>query len=102
MEEPLEDDEIKVADLSDIPRLKGDEEIIVDLPPMLSLKYHEEVKGEKGLKISTPNKLLNRLPILLAQIKAGNNPYKLKNEIRQCYIFCISIIKSPKNFATIS
>ena len=31
----------------------------------------------------TPNKLLTRLPILLAQIKAGNNSYKIKNEIRQ-------------------
>ena len=36
-----------------------------------------------GLKILTPKKLLPRLPILLAQIKAGNNWYKLKNEIRQ-------------------
>ena len=31
----------------------------------------------------TPNKLLTRLPILLAQIKAGNNSYKIKNEKRQ-------------------
>ena len=43
----------------------------------------EEVQQEKGLKILTSNKLLTRLPILLAQIKAGNNSYKLKNEIRQ-------------------
>ena len=27
--------------------------------------------------------MLNRLPILLAQIKAGNNSNKLKNEARQ-------------------
>ena len=27
--------------------------------------------------------MLTRLPILLAQIKAGNNSYKLKNGIRQ-------------------
>ena len=31
----------------------------------------------------TPNKLLTKLQILLAQIKAGNNSYKLKNKIRQ-------------------
>ena len=31
----------------------------------------------------TPNKLLTRLPILLAQIKAGKNSCKLKNETRQ-------------------
>ena len=35
------------------------------------------------MKILTPNKLLTRLPILLAQIKAGNNSYKLKNKIRE-------------------
>ena len=43
----------------------------------------DEVKEGKGLKILTPNKLLTRLSILLAQIKAGNNSNKLKNEIRQ-------------------
>ena len=32
----------------------------------------EEVKEGKGLKILTPNKLLTRHPISLAQIKAGN------------------------------
>ena len=43
----------------------------------------DEVKEGKGFKNSTPNKLLTRLPILLAQIKAGNSSYKLKIEIRQ-------------------
>ena len=43
----------------------------------------EELKEGKRLKILTSNKSLTRLPILLAQIKAGNNLYKLKNEIRQ-------------------
>ena len=36
-----------------------------------------------GLKILTNKQMLNRLPILLAQIQAGNNSKKLKNEIRQ-------------------
>ena len=36
-----------------------------------------------GLKILTDKQMLNRLPILLAQIQAGNNSIKLKNEIRQ-------------------
>ena len=39
-----------------------------------------EQKGE-GLKILTPNQMLSRLPITLAQLKAGNNSEKLKNEI---------------------
>ena len=41
-----------------------------------------DTKGS-GLKILTPNQMLSRLPITLAQLKAGNNSEKLKNEIRQ-------------------
>ena len=37
----------------------------------------------QGLKILTPNQILRRLPISLAQLNAGNNSEKLKNEIRQ-------------------
>ena len=37
----------------------------------------------KGLKILTPKQLLQRLPIALAHIKAGNNSESLLNEIRQ-------------------
>ena len=58
----------KSVDLSDIPPLEGVE---------------EEVKEGKGLEHLTPHKLLTKLLILSAQIKAGNNSYKLKNEIRQ-------------------
>ena len=36
----------------------------------------EGIKVEKGLKIVTSNQLIARLPILLAQIKAGNNSIK--------------------------
>ena len=39
-------------------------------------------KGE-GLKILTNKQMLNRLPILRAQIQAENNSKSLKNEIRQ-------------------
>ena len=37
----------------------------------------------QGLKILTPDQMLGRLPIILAQLKAGNNSQKLKNGIRQ-------------------
>ena len=30
----------------------------------------------RGSQILTPNKLLTKLPVLLPQIKAGNNPHK--------------------------
>ena len=68
---------------------KSDKEESVDLSYMPSLEGDEEVKEGKGLKNLTPNKLLTRLPILLAQIKAGNNSYNLKNEIREIlYLLC--------------
>ena len=39
-------------------------------------------KGE-GLKTLTNKQMVNRVPILLAQIQAGNNSKSLKNELRQ-------------------
>ena len=39
--------------------------------------------GGKGLKILTPTQLLQRLPIALAQVKAGKNSENSLNEIRQ-------------------
>ena len=46
------------------------------------LKYNQQNKQGEGLKILTPRQMLSRLPISLAQLKAGNNSEKL-NEIRQ-------------------
>ena len=42
-----------------------------------------ESKQATGLKILTPKKMIQRLPIALAQIKAGNNSESLLNEIRK-------------------
>ena len=53
----------------------------------------ESASQGKGLKILTPNQMLSRLPISLAQIKAGNNSEKLKNEIRQLFY---SLYRSKK------
>ena len=39
----------------------------------------EKVKEGKWLKLLASNKPLIRLPVLLAQIKAGKSLYKLKN-----------------------
>ena len=50
----------------------------------LTLHFGEENQQEGlGLNILTPNQMLNRIPISLAQLKAGNNSEKLKNKIRQ-------------------
>ena len=45
-------------------------------------KLAREQEGT-GLKILTPNQIVKRLPIALAQVKAGNNSESLLNEIRQ-------------------
>ena len=47
------------------------------------LKFNKQNQQGQGIKILTPNQMLNRLPIALAQLQAGNNSYKLRNEIRQ-------------------
>ena len=46
------------------------------------LEFNNWQKG-KGLKILTPKQMLQRLPIALAQVKAGNNSENLLNEIRK-------------------
>ena len=57
-------------------------------------------KTRTGLKILTSKKLLTRLPILLAQIKAGKNSHIIKMKSDKYCILSISIIKSPKKFTT--
>ena len=56
-----------------------------------------ESKGA-GLKILTPKQMLQRLPIALAQVKAGNNSESLSNEIRQIVYSSISLNKSLKKY----
>ena len=53
-----------------------------DYSSMLSEAKLKATKGT-GLKILTPKQMLQRLPIALAQVKAGNNSENLLNEIRQ-------------------
>ena len=47
------------------------------------LKLNKQYQEGQGIKILTPSQMLSRLPISLAQLKAGNNSEKLKNKIRQ-------------------
>ena len=48
----------------------------------MSRNIYESKQGT-GLKMLTPKQMFQRLPIALAQIKAGNNSETLLNEIRQ-------------------
>ena len=72
--------EIKKMSKEEIENEKPDE--IVRVVEMI-LDFNKQNQEGKGLKILTPNQMLNRLPIALAQFQAGNNSNKLKNEIRQ-------------------
>ena len=47
------------------------------------LEFNDQTQRRQGLKILTRDQMLSRLPITLAQLKAGNNSEKHKNEIRQ-------------------
>ena len=47
------------------------------------LNFNKQNQKGQGLKILTPSQMLSRLPVALAQLEAGNNSKKLKNEIRQ-------------------
>ena len=73
--------------LSWLPPLQDGEEVKLDdeeetIAERIKLNPQNRKNRGAGLKILAPNKLLTRLWILLAQIKAGNNSYKLKTEIR--------------------
>ena len=58
-------------------------------------KLAREQEGT-GLKISTSNQMLKRLPIALAQIKTGNNSESLLNEIRQIVYYLYRLKKITK------
>ena len=73
---------------------------IKDYGPMIleAKKLAREQEGTR-LKILTPNQMLKRLPIALAQVKAGNNSESLLNEIRQ-FILCTDQKKLLKKYTT--
>ena len=62
----------KQPDTADMPELESEESA--------AQKINQQ---GKGLKFWTPNQILSRLRITLAQLKAGNNSEKIKNQIRQ-------------------
>ena len=56
--------------------------MIIDVVQKI-LEFINKLQLGQGLKILTPNQMLSRLPVSLAQLKAENNSEKIKNEIRQ-------------------
>ena len=66
-----------------VSRVEENEKVIDIVERILELNRKKQLG--LGLKILTPNQMLSRLPITLAQLKAGNNSEKLKNKIRQLF-----------------
>ena len=67
-----------------IKTISDEESDTTDMPGLESEESAAERRNQpgKGLKIPTPDQMLSRLPISLAQLKAGNNSQKFKNKIR--------------------
>ena len=63
----------------------------------LILKFNQLEQEGSGLNILTPNRMLRKLPVSSAQLKAGNNSEKLKNEIRQILYSLNRLKKLTKN-----
>ena len=75
------------ARIPELSNFENEEETPRGMPDLESEKsaaQRRKTKGQ-GLKILTPEQMLSRLPISLAQLKAGNNSGKLKNEMRQLW-----------------
>ena len=79
----------------------GDEQTkTTDMPVLESEESAAQRRKQKaqGLKLLTPQQMLGRLPISLAQLKPVNNSQKRKNEIRQ---LLYSLYRSKKLNKTI-
>ena len=77
----LRDLKEEIEDMSEEEKETKNPNEIVDIVENI-LEFNGQQQGQ-GLKFSIPSQMLSRLPISLAQLKAGNNSGKLKNEIRQ-------------------
>ena len=63
----------------------------------LILKFNQLEQEGSGLNILTPNRMLSKLTVSSAQLKAGSNSEKLKNEIRQILYSLNRLKKLTKN-----
>ena len=52
---------------------------VVDIVEEILNFINRQSQEGQGLKIFTPDQIISRLPITLAQLKGGNNSEKLKN-----------------------
>ena len=77
----LKDLKEKIKEMSKERKIEKPDKIVKIVKKIL--KFNKQKQEGQGIKILTPSQMLSRLPISLAQLKAGNNSEKLKNKIRQ-------------------
>ena len=68
---------------------------------ILLSKAKYKAKHEKGLIILSPKQMVQRLPIALAQVNAGNTSENVLNQIRQIINYLIEQNKLRKKYTTI-
>ena len=87
---PIHKSEMQLYTIRNVKNLYDSRQKIIDLfnnyskikSESIYRSKHDETKG-KRLKILTPKQMLQRLPIALVQVKAGNNSESILNKIRQ-------------------
>ena len=92
----MSEDEVKNKKLDLL--MKIVRKIVDDLQNLESEEKAEKKKKKgQGLKIMTPKQMITRLPILLAQLKAGNNSQKFKKLNKTNCLLIIQIKKLKQN-----
>ena len=82
-DDEVDDETDEQPDTTDMPELENEE---------------STAQQGQGVKILSKQQMITRLPVLLAQLQAGNNLQKLKNETRQ---LLYSLYRSKKLRKTI-
>ena len=80
-------------------KIKKPNEIVTIVKDILEFNGKKQSGG--GLKILTPDQMLSRLPITLAQLKAVNNSEKLNNELDNYYILCTDQKSLQNNYVKV-
>ena len=79
----------QIEDMSEQEKETENSNKIVDIVETI-LEFNIQQQRQE-LNILTPSQILSRLPISLAELKAGDNSEKLKNEIRQLLYYLYGI-----------
>ena len=77
---------LKTSPTSDVKKIKNRNNLLEIVERILFFNQLNQLG--KGLKILTPNQMLNRVPISLAQLKAGNNSKNSKMKLGKYCILC--------------